>query len=184
MNNIKKIFIKGILIKMIALNENVNNQLHKIISDFSSLDNKYWLTKREVESIVNVKTWTNYEKALSLLKIYNDFYWTNYEIENIFNISYIKKYHEYKNKVNVEYWNNDNQSFLDKFLSIIFFKNIYIKLKNVFKNQYLVKDKTTLFLIIIIFIVIIYILFIVYNTYFSDNNEITEWNKIQQIINN
>lgn len=169
---------------MIALNKDINNKLILILENYSNINNKYWLSKRDIESIINTKTWINYEKALKFLRIYNDLYNTNNKLENIFNISYIKNYHEYKNKINIEYWNNDNHSFLDKFLSIIFFKNIYIKLKNVFENKYLVKDKTTLFLFMIIFIVIIYIFFMVYNTYFSDNNKITEWNRIQQIINN
>ena len=169
---------------MIALNKDINNKLILILENYSNINNKYWLSKRDIESIINTKTWINYEKALKFLRIYNDLYNTNNKLENIFNISYIKNYHEYKNQINLEYWNNHNHSFLDKFLSIIFFKNIYIKLKNVFENQYLVKDKTALFLFMIIFIAIIYIFFIVYNTYFSDNNKITEWNRIQQIINN
>lgn len=167
---------------MIALNDNINKNLINLIYNFSSINNKYWLSKRDIERIIETKTSTDYNKVEILLKIYNDFYYSQHSIEDIFNTSYIKNYYEYKNKIDVKYGKNNNDSFIDRFLTFATIKNIYNKIiENISKNV-LVKDKNISILIIILILIILIFLFS--NKFFDNDNSSIEVNKIEKIINN
>ena len=166
---------------MIALNDNINKNLINLIDNFSTINNKYWLAKRDIERIIETKTSTDYNKVENLLKIYNDFYSTKYNIEDIFNTSYIKNYYEYKNKIDIKYGNKNNDSFIDRFLTFAIIKNIYNKIIENISKSVLVKDKNILILIILFLIILI---FLFSNKFFDKHNSSIEVNKIDQIINN
>ncbi len=150
-----------------------HNYISEIINNYEKLNNKYWLSKRDIEWLYNTKWKVKTEKCISLLNIVNEVYNTNYKLEDLFNREYMKDYLEYKQKVNIDYWNTDKWSFIDNILRIV--KDTFEKIMNIFpiKNK-INNDENGLWnseifnnIHLVIFIwIILYILWKLFNTYF------------------
>jgi hypothetical protein len=142
-----------------------------MIDNYQSIENNNGLSVRDINSLLNAKWKVNIDKVVNLINLYNSLYKSSLLLENMFNTQYIKDYIIYKNKLKIEY-NQENKSwFLDIFFIVL--KNIKTNIKDIFdKVWYDVKVKNRNLLLVILFVIITLItIFSLYNIIWN-----TDWN--------
>ena len=173
---------------ILILNNDLHNHCEEISDNYSFIENKYWLSKRDIDWIINAKWKQSYEKTDKFLSIFNEHFFQDdvnryYHMSDLYNTKNIKNYLMYLNKNEAIYWSEDQSGFIWNFLTTIF-----TVVKSIFRlkwNDWSLKIWT--FLYKMIFLIIFIILFLrVYNYYFINNNigDDTIKSKIQNIINN
>ncbi len=102
----------------ILIKNQFENNIQDIFNNFNSIKNTYWLKQKDILSLLETKWKVKINNTISLLNIYNDIYKSNFDLQDLFNTEYIKWYLEYKNNLEINYWNEENSNFLDNILLV------------------------------------------------------------------